>query len=164
MDHSRIFFCQFPLPKDSEDLEQDLKDVVKKVHLRVIMKEHAKLKTLKPNEGAARVSPPFAPQKSAVLQLIPFADEVVDFQHLGPSIHENLPFLFLVVLAFASPHLAADFFHFTAIYSKPVGSKITFQKCSSPGLSCCCENGHVPYSLSPQLRIENGFRLENVKV
>jgi hypothetical protein len=41
--------------------------------------------------------------------LIPFADEVVDFQHLGPSIHENLPFLFLVVLAFASPHLVAYF-------------------------------------------------------
>ena len=115
MDHSRIFFCQFPLPKDSEDLEQDLKDVVKKVHLRVIMKEHAKLKTLKPNEGATRVSPPFTPQKSAVLQLIPFADEVMDFQHLGPSIHENLPFLFLVVLALASPHLVAYFFYFTEI-------------------------------------------------
>ena len=41
-------FLKFPqLDKDTEDLEQDLRDVVKKVHLRIILKEHVKLKTLK---------------------------------------------------------------------------------------------------------------------
>ena len=100
--------------------------MVKKVHLRVIIREHAKIKSMKPSE-AVRAGPPLTPQKSAVLQLIPFADEVMDFQHLGPSIHENLPFLVLVVPAFASPHLTALFF---SLHTNLFGSsrlKITSQ-------------------------------------
>jgi hypothetical protein len=88
------FFCQDSLPnQDTEDLEQDLKDAVKKVHLRVILKEHARLKTLKlpePAADAARACAPSTckPKKcvdSSVAKLIPCAKDVMSFQPLGPN-------------------------------------------------------------------------------
>lgn len=78
-------------------MEQDLKSVVKKVHLRVILKAHAKLKTQKlpedlPAENATAAAPG-GTHKSAevvehsVFELIPCAKDVMSFQQLGPSIH-----------------------------------------------------------------------------
>ena len=87
-------FANLSLPnQDTEDLEQDLKDAVKKVHLRVILKEHAKLKTLKLPQPAADAAGACAPStckpkkslESSVVKLIPCAKDVMSFQHLGPN-------------------------------------------------------------------------------
>jgi len=84
---------QVSLPnQDREDLEQDLKDVVKKVHLRVILKEHSKLKTSKSPASAADAARTRVPvtlecrksaESSSVAPLIPCAKDVITFQHLG---------------------------------------------------------------------------------
>lgn len=86
-----ISFCKVSWPtQDSKDLEQDLQGVVKKVHLRVILQRHAKLKMLKFSEPAAGRTPPRQTQasmtsiESSVLHLIPCAKGVMTFQHLGP--------------------------------------------------------------------------------
>ena len=74
--------------QESEELEQDLKDLVKKVHLRVILKEHAKLKKLDAAPAdASRTSIPATqltrPVESSVLEMIPCAKDVMAFQRLG---------------------------------------------------------------------------------
>ena len=91
-----ISFCKVSWPtQDSKDLEQDLQGVVKKVHLRVILQRHAKLKMLKFSELAAGRTPPRQTQasmtsiESSVLHLIPCAKGVMTFQHLGPWNHQN---------------------------------------------------------------------------
>ena len=75
------------LSEESGDLEHDLQAVVKKVHLRVILKSHAKLKALKLAEPADQAavglcSTSVKAVESSVLQLIPCAKDVMTFQHL----------------------------------------------------------------------------------
>lgn len=70
--HFQIFFL---LDEDCEDLEQDLKvgKKIKNVHLRFILKEHAKLKMRKISEPDARATPAGTPVAHEVTQLIPCA-------------------------------------------------------------------------------------------
>ena len=91
-----FFFCQVSWPtQDSKDLEQDLQRIVKKIHLRVILQRHAKLKMLTFSEPVAGQTPPRQTQasstsvESSVLHLIPCAKGVMTFQHLGPWIHQH---------------------------------------------------------------------------
>jgi len=105
---TKFIFSSFPQQdQDTEDLEQDLKDVVKKVHLRIILKEHVKLKTLKLPEPAAHAPPPGPPVaresrtvvESSVLRLIPCAKDVSAFQCLG---FERWLWLLLLLLLIGS--------------------------------------------------------------
>ena len=83
--------CQLSWPtQESKDLEQDLQGAVKKVHLRVILQRHAKLKMLKLSQPTAGQTLPRQTQasrtadESSVFHLIPCAKGVMTFQHLGP--------------------------------------------------------------------------------
>ena len=81
--------------------------MVKKVHLRIILKEHVKLKTLKLPEPAAHAPPPGPPVaresrtvvESSVLRLIPCAKDVSAFQCLG---FERWLWLLLLLLIITS--------------------------------------------------------------